>query len=38
VQEEDKQNEELLHISRQILQLTEEIRGLTGSRPSGQTD
>ena len=31
VQEEDKQNEELLDLSRQILQLTKEVRALAGA-------
>ena len=35
VQEEDKQNEELLDLSRQILTLTKEVRSLTG--PDGGT-
>jgi uncharacterized membrane protein len=37
VQEEDKQNDQLLDLSRQILQLTEEIRSLAGAERSGQT-
>jgi uncharacterized membrane protein len=32
VKEEDQQNEELLQISRQILQLTKEVRTLTAGR------
>ncbi len=32
VQEEDQQNEELLELSRQILQLTKEVRALTAQR------
>jgi hypothetical protein len=32
VKEEDKQNEELLQLSRQILQLTKEVRSLTARR------
>src|SRR6476659_2419551 len=35
VQEEDKQNEELLDLSKQILKLTKEVRSLTG--PDGGT-
>jgi len=35
VQEEDKQNDELLDLSRQILTLTKEVRSLTG--PDGGT-
>ncbi len=39
VQEEDHQNEELLELSRQILQLTKEVRALTAQRhpQSGST-
>jgi uncharacterized membrane protein len=37
VQEEDKQNEELLQLSHQILQLTEEVRTLTAARDAEQT-
>jgi uncharacterized membrane protein len=39
VQEEDQQNEELLDLSRQILQLTKEVRALTAQRhpQSGST-
>src|ERR1700748_2345637 len=33
VQEEDKQNEELLQISRQILKLTQEVHSMAGSQP-----
>jgi uncharacterized membrane protein len=36
VQEEDKQNKELLDLSRQILTLTKEVRSLAESRPSGR--
>ena len=35
VQEEDKQNEELLDLSRQILTLTKEVRALAGPPGSG---
>jgi uncharacterized membrane protein len=35
VQEEDKQNDELLDLSRQILSLTKEVRALAGPRASG---
>ena len=35
VQEEDKQNKELLELSREILALTKEVRGLTGTDNSG---
>jgi uncharacterized membrane protein len=35
VQDEDKQNEELLGLSRQILSLTKEVRSLAGPRPDG---
>ena len=35
VQEEDKQNEELLELSRQILALTKEVRDLAGPGGSG---
>jgi uncharacterized membrane protein len=40
VQEEDQQNEELLELSRQILQLTKEVRALTVQRnqQSGSTE
>jgi uncharacterized membrane protein len=37
VQEEDKQNEELLLLSRQILQLTKEVRTMTAGRDAEQT-
>jgi uncharacterized membrane protein len=37
VQEEDKQNKELLQLSNQILQLTKEVRTLTARRDAGQT-
>jgi uncharacterized membrane protein len=35
VQDEDKQNVELLNLSRQILSLTKEVRSLAGPRPDG---
>ena len=35
VKEEDKQNKELLDLSRQILQLTKEVRSLAGPRDAG---
>jgi uncharacterized membrane protein len=34
VQEEEQQNEELLHLSNQILELTKAIRAMTASRPT----
>jgi hypothetical protein len=34
VKEEDRQNEELLELSRQILELTKAIHAVTGSRPA----
>jgi hypothetical protein len=35
VQEEDKQNVELIDLSRQILSLTKEVRALAGPRGTG---
>jgi len=35
VKEEDKQNEELIHISNEILKLTKAIHSYTKARPEG---
>jgi uncharacterized membrane protein len=36
VQEEDKQNQQLIELSNQILQLTREVHAYTAGRPNGQ--